>query len=75
VTEVEALGIPRGIENALLAKLEGAIRSIEQGHFGAAIHKLEAFINQVEAKRGSVLTDAEADALVSAAQALIDGLL
>ena len=34
--------------------------------------KLKAFINHVEAQRGKKLTNAEADALIAAAQALVD---
>lgn len=74
VTDVETLGIPHGIENGLLAKLQAALRAIDEGRDGAAINQLEAFIHQVEAKRGSQFTDAEADALIATAQAILDDL-
>jgi hypothetical protein len=40
----------------------------------AAINTLNAFINAVEAQLGNNLTDAEADELISAAQAIINSL-
>lgn len=74
VGDVEDLGLPAGIESSLLAKLQSALDAIADGREGAAINQLRAFINQVEAKRGNPLTDAEADALIAAAQAIIDDL-
>ena len=40
----------------------------------AAIGKLQAFINKVEAQRGNRLTDEQADTLVAAASDIIDDL-
>ena len=60
--------------NSLISKLENAIESINMNNTGAAINKLEAFINEVEAKKGKVLTEEEADALISAAQWIIDNI-
>lgn len=75
VSEVDTLNISSGIENGLLSKLSAAIHSIDEGSDEAASHQLQAFINQVEAKRGSQLTDAEADALIAIAQGIIDDLI
>ena len=41
----------------------------------AAFNALTSFIASVEAQRGDTLTDAEADALIAAAQAIIDLLV
>jgi parallel beta-helix repeat protein len=74
IDDVEDLGLPAGIENSLVSKLENAKKQLEKGHENAAMNLLEAFINQVEALRGKKLTDAEADALIQAAQAIIDSI-
>lgn len=75
ITETEDLGIPHGIENGLISKIEASLGAIEKGNEEAAINQLQAFINQVEAKRGSQLTDSEADNLIAMAQAIIDELI
>ena len=41
-----------------------------QGNTTNAVSKLNAFINQVNAKRGSALTNAQADALIASANAI-----
>ncbi len=74
IAKVEALGLPGGLENALLSKLNNAKESWSNGNVNATLGKFGAFINQVEAKRGTDLTDAEADDLVGCAQAIIDAI-
>lgn len=71
---VESLGLAHGLENALTAKLEGALRSLEAGNLAAACGPLGAFVNQVQAQAGKGLTAQQADALIEAAQS-IRGLL
>ncbi|UCE46592.1 MAG: hypothetical protein JSW47_13330 [Phycisphaerales bacterium] len=66
--------LPEGIEDSLVSKLENAIDSLNKGQDNAAVNKLEAFINQVEAQRGKKLTDEEADKLVARVQAIIDSI-
>ena len=69
-----------GVENALLASLtgnSGALAKLQDDNPGndvAAIGKLQAFINKVEAQRGNRLTDEQADALVVAASDIIGDL-
>ena len=75
VSEVEALDLPHGTENSLVSKLQAAIDSLDRGQENAAANQLSAFINQVEAQRGKKISDAEADALIAAAQAIIDALM
>jgi hypothetical protein len=60
--------------NSLKSKLEAALASLERGNENSARGQLNAFINQVEAQRGKKISDAAADALISAAQAVLDGL-
>jgi len=50
------------------------MRSLEKGQQNAAINKLNAFINQVEAQRGKKITDEDADVLISAAQRIIGNI-
>jgi hypothetical protein len=71
---IESLGLPNGLENALISKIENAMNSIANGNETAAANKLNAFINQVNAKRGSPLTNDQADALIAIAQAMIDAI-
>ena len=71
IAKVEALSLKKGLENALITKLENALASFEAGNAGAAVNKLGAFINQVNAKRGKNISDADADNLIGCAQAII----
>ena len=74
VADVIALNLKQGISNSLDAKLDAAVQAIDdlnQNNDVAAINSLQAFINAVEAQRGVSLTDADADALIAAAQAII----
>ena len=41
----------------------------------AAMNSLESFINAIEAQRGNKISDADADALIAAAQQIIDLLM
>ncbi len=75
VTELKLLDLPNGLKNSLSSKLDNALASYENGNSNAAVNLLNAFINQVEAKRGKKkngLTDAQADELIASAQAIID---
>ena len=75
VGDVIDLNLQKGIANSLEAKLDSALNSLQDGNENndvAAVNVLQAFINAVEAQRGKKLTDAEADGLAEAAQAIID---
>jgi hypothetical protein len=74
IDDVEKLNLHGGTEKSLTKKLENAIKSLEKGEIEAAIGKLNAFINEVEAQRGKKIDEADADALIAAAQAIIDEL-
>jgi hypothetical protein len=70
-----ALNLHKGITNSLEAKLNAALRALEDENENndiAAINTLEAFINAVEAQRGKKIPEAEADALIAAAQEIIE---
>ena len=61
-----------GQGNALAGKLEGARLALEAGRPHVALHRLEAFVNQVEAfLRAGILEEAEGRPLIEAAEDLI----
>jgi hypothetical protein len=74
IEEVEEMDLPQGVEDSLLSVLEAALHSIDTGNERAALQQLQAFIRMVEGMRGIKLTDVEADALIAAAQEIIDSL-
>jgi hypothetical protein len=71
---VQSYDLPHGIENALLAKLNAALAALTAGDEAAARDSLQAFLNQVAAQAGKKITQAQADELTAAAQAIIDAL-
>ncbi len=72
---VEALDLPNGTENALLAKLENAQKLLREGKPCAAKNVLRAFINQVEAlKRSRRISEDAAMDLIEQARAIIETL-
>jgi hypothetical protein len=72
------LNIQQGIANGLDAKLSSALQALQdvnQNNDVAAINSLQAFINAVEAQSGNHIPVEDANALISAAQQIIDLLL
>ncbi len=59
-TYVESLGLNRGIETSLTAKLNAAIAAIERGNDRAATGQLGAFSHEVDDLQGYALTDEQA---------------
>jgi Secretion system C-terminal sorting domain len=74
IADVENLGLESGLENALVSKLENAKSSFQNGNNNATIGKLNAFINQVQAKSGNGIDPADAAALIAKAQAIINAI-
>ena len=70
----EAMGLNKGLETSLDAKLDAAQASLANGNDETAINQLKAFINEVEAQRAKGLTDAQADLLVDYAEWIIDNI-
>ena len=71
IPHVVNLGLPVGIENSFLTKLETALISVNAGQNRNAANSLNAFVNKVEAQRGKKISDVDADGLVSDAEATI----
>jgi DNA-binding beta-propeller fold protein YncE len=70
IASVQALGLPGGIKNALLAKLTGAQRDLAANNRGGACGKLGAFINQVQAHSAKKIPAGDAQALTDQATAV-----
>lgn len=68
--QVRALGLPNGVANSLLVKLQGAQAALDSGDTSAACGKLGAFVNEVQAQSGKKIPTIEAAALVAAANDL-----
>ena len=65
----------KGQGNALVSKLEGVLSALDKGNTNAALNKLNAFINQVNAfEEANFLTTDEADALRQAAVDIINSI-
>lgn len=65
---------PTGLRNSLVAKLAAACRSFDRGNATADVNQLGAFQNEVRAKSGKSIPGGVANALIAAAQAIIDNL-
>ena len=75
IGQVEALNLQNGISNSLDAKLANAVKAhdnVNQNNHIAAINKLQAFINEVEAQSRNHIPNGRTDALIATAQQLID---
>jgi len=68
--QVRALGLPNGIENSLLVKLQGAQAALSSGNAAGACSRLAAFINEVSAQSGKKIPAPDAAQLATAASNL-----
>jgi hypothetical protein len=77
ILDVMDLNLQQGIENGLDAKLDSAFQALDdlnEHNNVAAVNALQAFINAVEAQRGTKIPNADADDLIDAANAIITAL-
>ena len=74
IADIEELVLPKGISNSFTSKLDAVAAKLEIGKDKAAINQLKAFINHANAQRGKKVGNADADALIAAAQAIIDAI-
>jgi hypothetical protein len=75
IQRVVGLNLQHGIENSLDAKLDTAFDALIDAstlNDNSAVNSLAAFINAVKAQRGKAIPAADADALIAAAQNIID---
>lgn len=61
----------RGPIQGMVSQLNSAQMSLDQGHTGAAINQMGAFINEVEAQSGKSLTEENAGTIISGASMVI----
>ena len=65
---VQSFNLPHGIENSLIVKLQNAQNSLAAGDTAGVCDRLTAFVNQVNAQAGKVLTAEQADQLIAEAE-------
>jgi hypothetical protein len=70
VADVQGLGLPRGIERGLLAKLGAAQQDVDAGRLEAACGSLGAYSNQVQAQSDHKLAGDQAAELIAEATAI-----
>ncbi len=78
IQQLRALDLEQGLSTALETKLNTAQRVFTDGtkrNDAAAVNALNAFVNSVKAQRGKKIAQADADALIAAAQQMIDSLI
>ena len=74
---VMSLNLQHGISNSLDTKLDSALNALDDMNTNndvAAVNSLVAFINAVEAQSGNLIAVEDAEALIAAAQQIIDVL-
>ena len=71
---IEGLNLPGGVENSLLAKVDGAVASRDKGMTNAAANKLYAFIHSVHALSGKKIPPEIEAALAGFAYNVIESL-
>ena len=69
---MNAANIPANIKGELSASLNAAIASFDRGNQTAGVNQLQAFQNKVLAQAGKKIDQATANALIAAAQRIID---
>ena len=70
IRDIQGLGLPRGIERSLLAKLGAAQATLDAGHLRAACDNLAAYINEVHAQTNQTLDGDQAAELVGEVTAI-----
>jgi predicted outer membrane repeat protein len=74
IETIGELGLAKGIENGLVAKLEAAMKALgddNEHNDKAAVNLLEAFIHAVKAHRGKKILESDADMLISDAMRIM----
>ena len=75
IHKVVLLNLHHGIQKSLTAKLEAALKAIDQANnhsHATAVKQLNAFIKEVQAQSGKRIPIVDADALIAAALRVID---
>ena len=72
--KIKTMGLEKGLENALIAKVNAAKRSLGKGNLKAALGSLKALLNQISAQAGKKLTAGQAAELTWCVDALVAAL-
>ena len=72
--KIKTMGLEKGLENALNAKVNAAKRSLGKGNLKAALGSLKALLNQISAQAGKKLTAGQAAELTWCVDALVAAL-
>jgi hypothetical protein len=75
ISGIENIDFSEGIKNSLISKMENAKSAYMKGNTNAVINMLNAFINQIEALRGKILTDELSNQYISEAEGIINDLM
>lgn len=78
IDQVADLNLENGIDNSLDGKIESSVQALTDLNTNndvAAANKLVAFVNHVEAQRGNMISDADADRLVGSAVKIINKIM
>jgi len=68
IGDVQALGLPKGTQTSLLAKLSDAQAALKIGNTAAACSDLASFISETSAQSGKKIAASDAPALIAKAQ-------
>jgi len=71
IADVESSPVDNGLKKSLTAKLENAVADLRRGQKEAAVHKIEAFQNEVRAQRWKKISPDLADAWIEASDKVI----
>jgi hypothetical protein len=67
ITFIRSLGLPQGIENALVQKAQNAIDKIQRGQIEPALNQINALIQQVQALSGGQIPSGSATTIINMA--------
>ncbi|MFC1995569.1 hypothetical protein ACFLVM_01645 [Chloroflexota bacterium] len=68
ISDMEDINLLGGTENNLISKLESATTSLENNQENAAVNKLNAFINQIEALSSKKISSDDVQQLINAVE-------
>lgn len=74
IQAISSSNIPGGIKNSLISKLQSAKSSFQNGQYNAAINKLNAFINEVQAQSGKKIPVELANDWIAEAMEIIEAI-
>ena len=74
ITLVQSFGLPYGIENSLVAKLQNAFAALNVSDTATACDSLKAFMNECSAQSGKELTEQQANQLINSANQISTAL-